>query len=41
MNQIQINKPEVEVRYVQTENKPKWLQDFHDIKDDLNEDEKD
>ena len=41
LNQIQISKPEVEVRYVQTENKPKWLQEFHDIEDDLNEDEKD
>ena len=40
LNQIQISKPEVEVRYVQTENKPKWLQEFHDIEDDLNEDEK-
>merc|ERR1711915_1174876 len=37
LNQIQLSKPEVEVRYMQ---KPKWLQDFHDIEDDLNEDEK-
>ena len=35
-----MSKPEVEVRYVQKENKPKWLQDFHDIENDLNEDEK-
>ena len=40
LNQIQISKPEVEVRYVQKEKKNKWLQDFHDIEDDLNEDEK-
>ena len=40
LNQIQLSKPEVEVRYVQKEEKPKWLQDFHDIEDDLNGDEK-